>query len=304
MHDAANNAMNSRAAQPDGAPVAPNAPDTVIETRSPAPPAHLKAPTSGQPPETQRAPLYLYGVCPRSSLDIWEAVDHRPLGLGDALVGLVEVGGLAAIVSAAPSGTLRPERRHLAAHQRVTQSIASLACLLPVAFGTVFKSRRPLIDVLRANQDELIAQIDRVDGCVEMGVRVRLEGVDPFAHFTENDAELRSLRALIAGGHADHETKVRAGRAFQRTLDHARASAGESVHRVLADHARELIDASLRTERDLVNVSCLVERSASAAFSHAAESLAASFDEHHTIDISGPWPPHSFVNVRLSPSGA
>ena len=239
-----------------------------------------------------KAPLYLYGV---TAVD--EPIPEGILGLDDQPVLAVPVGGVAAVVSHAPPGRIRPERRLLAAHQRVVQRLSGAVTLLPVAFGTIMKDLGALRRLLLEHGAEFADQVDRVRGRAEMTLRVRLDVANVVAHVVAEEPELAALRERIAQGKAGHEEKVEAGRAFERAMNDRRDRTDAVVREAIA----EIIAASAvlprRTEGELLGLACLVDRSRLSAFEAAIDALATRLDDHHAIEVSGPWPPHSFVGV-------
>jgi hypothetical protein len=53
-----------------------------------------------------------------------------------------------------------------------------------------------------------------------------------------------------------------------------------------------------------MSVSCLVTREGREAFEKVLETIAASFDDHFTFELNGPWAPHSFTELKSTPRPA
>jgi hypothetical protein len=49
----------------------------------------------------------------------------------------------------------------------------------------------------------------------------------------------------------------------------------------------------------MFNITCLVNRNAEGRFEQAVSDLANRFEESYVIEMNGPWPPYSFVNLAL-----
>jgi hypothetical protein len=245
-------------------------------------------------------PLYLYGIVPSAQgLSSGEATQTGIVGVGEKPVYLVAHGTLSAIVSPAPSGRLRPERRNLAAHQTVLREMAQRGDVLPMAFGIVATSRKDVVRVLRQSGTELREQITRVAGRVEMTVRLSLGVPNLFLHVVESDAELRVARDRMVASGSSHDQKMEVGRMFERAMNERRDSAAELLRQALDGLVVEEHAGKMRGENDLYSASFLVDRAGVAAFEAAIDGAAATLDDHHVIDLSGPWPPHSFVDARL-----
>lgn len=241
--------------------------------------------------------VYLYGIV-RSSAE----VAGIAAGLCDAPTRLIVEGDVAGLVSDAPAGRLRPERRHLSAHQRVLTSAWSLCDVLPMAFGTAPGSESAVRGLLRGSAVSLLEELDRIRGRCEMTLRVSITGGNAFAHLVESDAGLRSARdAMLASGGA-HELKVEVGRRFGAALEGRRSEALSAVLSEIEARCDEVKVNPARSESELVNLSMLVERGGVACLEESIGAAAGRFDDRHTFDISGPWPPHSFVDLRLEPA--
>lgn len=256
-------------------------------------PAPSTAPAAAAAPTTIPG-LYLYGIITGA-----EPLPAALTGLAGSPLAIIEHAGIAALVSAPPAARLRPERRHLAAHQGVLQSVARACTLLPMAFGVVAPSEAAVRDLLDEHAEELRTELESVRGRVEMTVRLSLDPTLAVRAYVDDDADLKRLAAQIAAG-AGHEVKMRAGRRFEALMNERREHALAALSAGLAPVSAELRPGTLRTERDLVNLAALVQRERLPDFEAAVHAVAAQFDDRHALDFSGPWPAFSFVDVRLS----
>jgi hypothetical protein len=59
-----------------------------------------------------------------------------------------------------------------------------------------------------------------------------------------------------------------------------------------------------RSEKTVCELALLVEQAHANEFRQALEAVAGRFDSSFTFEYSGPWPPYSFVNLRLQSPGA
>jgi len=110
-------------------------------------------------------------------------------GVGGAAVRVVEVGGAAsvfgvvAVLSEFAGERVPLTRENLLAHNRVNAHVLARVTPLPFRFGTLADGER-LSAYVAANQTTLAEGFALVRGCVEMGVKVRLDegakaGVEP-----------------------------------------------------------------------------------------------------------------------------
>src|SRR3954471_8912565 len=110
---------------------------------------------------------YVYGIVRRGAAGRLSAagVDEQP-------IRTVESGGLAALVSDAPSVPVKANRRNLMAHSAVLQELVADNCVLPMRFGVVMPSSEAVAaELLDEHADQLGAQLDAFAPYVELEVR-------------------------------------------------------------------------------------------------------------------------------------
>jgi hypothetical protein len=246
---------------------------------------------------------YFYAVVPWS-----EEKGRGPLavrGLFGAEVRLVPAGKFAAVVSEVPDGTekIRPERAHLAGHQRVVTELASWrGGLLPVAFGTVVPSLDDLIELLSGREEELLAQLERVRDAVEFEVRLDLKVASPFEYFVGAYEELREARDRLFGkpGGPTQEEKIGLGQLFERILQGDRQEVTAKLEAGLSGAVLGLRTKEPRNEKELARLSLLVGRDRQGEMDRAIEAVAGTLGDEYGIFVTGPFPCYSFVDVHLT----
>jgi hypothetical protein len=223
-------------------------------------------------------------------------------GLSDAPARLIASGTIAAVVSPIAGGRLRPERRNMAAHQRVLQALAAAMPVLPVSFGVVIDDQDEVVTLLEAQGEVLAEQLEEIGDRVEMSLRVSWEVPNIFAHFVERWPELRSARdaALDSGAHSD---KVNAGRLFEQLIAAERDSHIASIRAILDAVSHDVISEPPRSETEIARLAFLVDRQRVGEFEQAVGVAATGFDERYRFDFGGPWAPYSFVKLQLQTSG-
>ena len=244
--------------------------------------------------------LYIYAFCDRP------ARGATLEGLNGAPVRFVEAGGVFAAVSDAPSGRLRPQRRLLAAHQGVLAAIAGEVSTLPAAFGLIADSEDMLADAVSKNAATLTGELERVAGCVEMEVRLGWDVPSVFEHLVSVDEPLREMRdrMVAMGENTPHDLRVEIGRRVERVLEHHRAEASALVIEGVSEACREIEHLDPSSESELVRLTALVAKEDTEAFESAVERVAERFDDTHAFRLSGPFAPHSFVDLHLGLSSS
>jgi Gas vesicle synthesis protein GvpL/GvpF len=237
---------------------------------------------------------YLYAIIGSAQAQEWNicAID------GNAVRNITD-GRVSAVVSDISYPRIRPERRHLAAHRQVLKFLMEKTTLLPLRFGTIAENADDVQRVLSLNGERFLAQLDRVSGKVEMGLRVRWDVPNVFGYFVTREPELRRLRDRCFGGQAKEEEKIEIGQYFDRLLNGERESCIRRVEEIIASCCAEIKSNPCRNEREVMNLACLVEHGASAEFEAAVMDAARLFDDDFVFDYNGPWAPHNFVELNL-----
>jgi hypothetical protein len=208
-----------------------------------------------------------------------------------------DVGPLCAVVSDCPVAAVRAERRHIAATQSVLAALGARFDILPMAFGTITKSKDDLRHFLDEHRETLSEQLQRVSGAIEMSLRVSLEAADPIAYLVERTPTLRAARERIFNGRRppSNDEKIRLGQLFDDALHQYRDSHTAQVVAAIEPSCAEVVALPVRGEREIANLAALVSRSGVDQFEAAVHASAAATDEDIAFNVGGPWPPHNFV---------
>ncbi len=238
---------------------------------------------------------YLYGFVGRTGPQVsFPGIDGSP-------AYLISHGPVAAVVSDVPNQKIRPERRHLAAHQDVLRRLMAQGAVLPMSFGNIANSPKAVQRILARNQSALLKQLKRVAGKEEMGLRVTWDVPNIFDYFITTHDELRVARDRYFGGNRvpTQEDKIALGRMFDRLLSEDRQAYTENVEEILSGCCFEISRHPLRHEREVMNLACLVGKDLQARFEAGVFEAARLFDDNFAFDYNGPWAPASFVELAL-----
>lgn len=242
---------------------------------------------------------YLYAVASQAALP---SIDTT--GLEQARVYPVSHNGLVAIVSDISDRKIRPERKHLNAHQQVLRQLLEAATPLPMGFGMVADDESSTRRLLETYRDDFEEQLERVEGCVEMGLRVRWDVPNIFEFLLTRHPDLLALRDelrdLEATEGPQHHQRIELGRRFEGLLEQEREQVDEQVTGVLDRVVKEFHRGKTRAENDILNLACLVDRRRQDEFVARVIEAASAFDANFAFDYNGPWAPHNFVSLDLS----
>lgn len=251
-------------------------------------------PDSGAQPAV-RGRYYLYAVVPATSVDSLGSI-----GLASGEVCTINQDAVAAVVSRVPSDRIRPERRNLAAHAAVLKALSDCTTVLPMSFGTIAASEQSIRDTLRRNQELFLVQLKRVAGRIEMGLRVEWDVPNVFEYFVNHNAELRAQRDELAqSGQPTRDDMIRIGQQFERSLNHERDRLFHRVEAVLLRYGAAVKRLSPRSEREVLNLACLIPREQQEQFENVVCEAAKGLDSSYLFNLSGPWAPHNFVEITL-----
>ncbi len=241
--------------------------------------------------------LYLYAIVNGPQERFFGAI-----GINGGQVYTVSAGNVAAVVSEVPNQRIRPERRHFAAHQGVLKKVMEDWDLLPMSFGVISEGPTALRQILSRNRKAFSSQLKRVQGKVEMGLRVTWDVPNIFEFMVNAHPELMEARdrLLKPQRRPTHEEKIELGRMFEELVNSDRDKHTDLVERTLRSRCFEIKRNKCRDEREVMNLALLVGRNAVSEFENGVLEAASYFDDNFAFDYSGPWAPHNFVEVEVA----
>jgi hypothetical protein len=241
---------------------------------------------------------YLYGFTRRG-------FEPRPdlRGLAGAPVRALPFNELAAVVSPHPVQRLMPLRSNLEPHHRVVRHISAEGALVPAAFGHIGESDDDILGVLRANYHDIREALGRLSGRCEMGLKLSWAVPNIFEHMVRQDRTLRAVRdRMFTGRQPSMKEKLEVGSTFEAALGRERERLSAMLLRALEPVTCDVTSTPARQETVVYQGSLLVERKRLGEFDERLRVAAGLFDATLTLDYSGPWPPYSFVRLRLQPA--
>jgi hypothetical protein len=230
-----------------------------------------------------------------------EGLSFGPIGIGSdpTLVTTVSWRHLAAVVSDAPVGIQDPTRDNVLAHQRVNEIVLQEHTVLPMSFGTVFKTRDDIVEFLRSAHDAFANVLDKMENKLEFGLKVLWDRDAVVRQIETEDEDIRRLKAQIA---TQKGSTYFARMQYGRLVDAALQVRGDRYVTEIFEGLRDVAVASRSNkpigDRMIMNAAFLVSRTHEAAFDARVKQLGTKYDKL-TFKYTGPWPPYNFVNIRL-----
>ncbi|HUE89491.1 MAG TPA: GvpL/GvpF family gas vesicle protein [Vicinamibacterales bacterium] len=248
------------------------------------------------PAEQRNKGRYVYCII-RSD----QPLTFGPIGIGEepAVVYTVRCDDLSAVVSDAPLGVLDPTRDNVLAHQRVNETVMREHTVLPMSFGTVFKTRDDVTAFLKSAYRAFSDVLDKMENKLEFGLKVLWDRDAVIREIEDEDEDIHRLKHQIA---AQKGSTYFARMQYGRLIDAALQAKSE---RYVSEIFARLRDVSVAArankpigDRMILNAAFLVSRDAEEGFDARVKQLGASHDKL-TFKYTGPWPPYNFVNIRL-----
>jgi hypothetical protein len=224
-----------------------------------------------------------------------------PLGIGPdpAEVHTVHYRDIAAVISKTPMVVQDPTRDNVLAHQRVNETVMQQHTVIPMSFGTVFKTDDDIIELLRSAYDAFNDVLAKMLGKFEFGLKVLWDRDQIIREIEEEDEDIRRLKGEIS---SQKGSTYFARMQYGRLIDAALQARSE---RYVAEIFQALRDVSVASrsnkpigDRMIMNAAFLVTRDTEQAFDAQVKEIGSRYDKL-TFKYTGPWPPYNFVNIRL-----
>jgi hypothetical protein len=170
-------------------------------------------------------------------------------------------------------------------HQKVLSEIGEVTQVLPARFGTVFLSPDSLLADFREKLPNLETVFRRIADADEWGIKIF------------GTAQSRTIAAVSASSGIDYLKQKSA--ALQSSSAARRDEEAEAFGEELAGLSEASVPGGKASSGQpglLWSASFLVKRSQKKRFDQLLKKYAERWSGSRRIDVSGPWPPYSFVN--------
>jgi hypothetical protein len=259
----------------------------------------VKLPTgAGKVRETEQPNEGKYVYC---IIKTEKPLSFGPLGIGaePSVTQTVNFRDIAAVVSNTPMVVQEPTRDNVLAHQRVNETVMQQHTVIPMSFGTVFKTDDDIIELLRSAYEAFNDVLNKMQGKFEFGLKILWDREQIVREIEEEDEDIRRLKEEIA---LQKGSTYFARMQYARMIDAALQARSE---RYVADVFHALRDVSVASrsnkpigDRMIMNAAFLVARETEDSFDARVKDIGQRYDTL-TFKFTGPWPPYNFVNIRL-----
>jgi hypothetical protein len=220
---------------------------------------------------------------------------------GGQRVYTVGFDNLAAVVSDTPIVIYDPTRENVLAHEFVNETVMREHTVIPMSFGTVFRSEDDVSELLRSTHQAFSDVLDKMRDKIEFGLKILWEREKVIATIERDNDEIRRLKDEISRHTASstYFARMQLGRLIEGALDEMSTRYVADIHDSLKPVA--VASRSNKPIGDLMilNAAFLVDRAQEAAFDERVKEVSRKYEDLLRFKYSGPWPPYNFVNIKL-----
>ena len=224
------------------------------------------------------------------------------IGIGGShRVYTVQHNDLAAVVSDTPIVIYDPTRENVLAHEFVNETVMKEHTVIPMSFGTVFRSEEDVTELLRSTYQAFSEVLDKMQDKIEFGLKVLWDRDKVVATLEQDNEEIRRLKDEISR-HTSSSTyfaRMQLGRLVESSLEETSQRYVADVHEMLKVVAVASRSNKPIGDRMILNAAFLVDRAQEATFDERVKEVSRKYEDILTFKYSGPWPPYNFVNIKL-----
>src|SRR5262245_22028176 len=239
---------------------------------------------------------YVYCIIKATEMQRFGAIG---LGTEPGEVYTVHYKDIAAVTSDTPTEVPDATRENVLAHERVNEAVMRGHTVIPMSFGTVFKTREDIVELLRGAYEAFTDVLGKMEDKLEFGLKLLWDRDVAVREVEKDDEEVRRLKSEIS---SQKGSTYFARMQYGRLLESALQTRSERYVNEIFAQLRDVSVASRANkpigDRMIMNAAFLVSRDQETAFDARVKELGSHYDKL-TFRYTGPWPPYNFVNIRL-----
>ena len=250
------------------------------------------------PPSGRPEGRYVYGVI--GSLPLGNTIKST-LGSPGAEVYAVDYGDIAAVVSRTPTFIFDPTRDHALAHEHVIETVMKNHTIIPMSFGTVFRTDEDVRAVLRNIYPTLKKVLKQMEGKVEFGLKVVWDRDRIIEELKRGHDEIRRFHQELTrkGLQSTYFARMQLGRMVDKALADLAASYIQAIYEGLRPVAIASRDNRPIGDKMILNAAFLVPAKREAEFDATVNHVAHKLGDRLHFKTTGPWPLYNFVSIHL-----
>lgn len=252
----------------------------------------------GAPAEGGR---YVYGIIQTSGAK--EPINFGRTGIGGfgEQVYTVHYGDIAAVVSKTSVFIFDPTRENALAHEHVIELVMKTHTIIPMSFGTVFRTDDDIREVLKSIYASLKDVLEQMAGKVEFGLKVAWDRERIIEELKRDDEEIHRFHQELTKKHlqSTYFARMQLGRMIDKAMVERSAEFVREIYEGLRSVCVASRDNKPIGDKMIMNAAFLIQRERESDFDTAVNKIARKFGERLNFKYTGPWPPYNFVNIRL-----
>jgi hypothetical protein len=206
---------------------------------------------------------------------------------------------IAAVASPTPLEVYDPTRENILAHERVNEAVMHDFTVIPMSFGTVFKTEQDIVELLRTAYEAFRDVLEKMRNKLEFGLKVLWDPDAVIKSIEKDDENLRLLRQEISSQQGStYFARMQYGRLVDSLLEERSELTASDILAALKDVAVASRVNKPIGDKMILNAAFLVPRDREDEFDAKVKEIGAAH-EQLTFKYTGPWPPYNFVNIRL-----
>src|SRR3954465_1972389 len=228
--------------------------------------------------------------------------DFGAIGIGGGQkVFTVAFQDLAAVVSDTPIVIYDPTRDNALAHEFVNETVMKEFTVIPMSFGTVFRSEDDVTELLRSTYQAFSDVLDKMQDKIEFGLKVLWDREKVIANLERENDEIRRLKDEISRNTASstYFARMQLGRLVESAPEGVQSRYVADIHEALKPVAVASRSNKVIGDRMILNAAFLVERTQERSFDDRVKEVSRRYEDLLTFKYTGPWPPYNFVNIKL-----
>ena len=241
---------------------------------------------------------YVYGIIQAS-----QPKTFGKTGIGSAgeTVYTVHHGDVAAVVSKTSVFIFDPTRENALAHEHVIETVMTTNTIIPMSFGTVFRTEEDIKEVLKSIYPSLKDVLKQMSGKLEFGLKVTWDRDRVIEELKRDHEEIHRFHQELTKKHlqSTYFARMQLGRMIEKALAERSADYVREIYDALRSTCVASRDNKVIGDKMIMNAAFLINREKEADFDAAVNKVAQKFSDRLNFKYTGPWPPYNFVNIRL-----
>jgi hypothetical protein len=241
---------------------------------------------------------YVYGIIQGN-----QKVTFGKSGIGGSgeTVYTVHHGDVAAVVSKTGVFIFDPTRENALAHEHVIETVMTTNTIIPMSFGTVFRTEDDIKEVLKSIYPSLKDVLKQMSGKLEFGLKVTWDRDRVIEELKRDHEEIHRFQVELTKKHlqSTYFARMQLGRMIDKALSERAADYVREIYDALRSVCVASKDNKPIGDKMIMNAAFLINRDREVEFDAAVNKVAKKFLDRLNFKYTGPWPPYNFVNIRL-----